>query len=90
MTGIFQNPSLGNFLRWELRVILSAAAFALVAMSMLFISPVLLDGNPEFNAVTNMTIVARVVLPLKMALTLAIVGTAINVVFHLFQSFRRT
>jgi hypothetical protein len=90
MTDRFRNPSLESFFKWEIRVVISAAAFAFVAMSMLFISPVLLGGNPKFIAVTNMTIVSRVVLPLQLALALAIVGTVINALFHLLQSFRRT
>ena len=83
-----RNPIVHSFLRTEIRLLLVAALFALFVMTVFFIAPVFVTGDARFGVLADMTIVSRVVIPLKLSAGLILLGTVINAVVHAARSFR--
>jgi hypothetical protein len=77
-----------SFLNGEKTIVIVAAILALIVMTVLFIAPVFIAGNEKFHDLEQMTIVSRVVLPLRLSLVIIVIGTLGNAVFHLVRLAR--
>jgi len=78
-----------SFLGGELKVLIIAVAIAFVVMTVLFIAPVFVAGNQRFEALAEMTIVTKVLLPLQITLALFMLGTVVNTLIHVVRVLKK-
>lgn len=69
---------LESFLKGEVRVLVYTGLVTLLGMTVLFIAPVFVAGDARFGELAEMSIVTRVVLPMRAWLVMFIVGTVVN------------
>jgi len=79
-----------SFLGGEFKVLIIAVAIAFVVMTVLFIAPVFVARNQRFEALAEMTIVTKVLLPLQITLALFVLGTVVNTLIHVVRVLKKT
>ena len=86
MTDNSLRPSDGSryasFLKIELRILLVSGLLTLLGMTVLFIAPVFVNGDLD-----SMSIVSRVILPMRAWLFMFVLGTIVNLLVHLVRRY---
>jgi len=90
MSQFLTNPRVMSFLKGEKMIFAIAAALAFTTMTVLFVLPAFISPDPGYRDFHEMTIVSRVVLPLRLGLAWVVFGTVVNAVIQFVHAIRST